>query len=152
MQYLEQDPLLVQTTIQLQYPEQGPFPVQTTMKLQYLEQDPFLVQTTIKFSVGVGINFSKLSFFWKCRRIRLKLVIFLFYDLPACNKKTEILLLATVLIDQLRSQFMFLLYKFLCHGLKHYKNIPQNDIFATKRKIFEPCKGSIADSRTQPSN
>ena len=46
----------------------------------------------------------KLSFF-KCRRIRLKLVIFyLFYDSPACDKKAEILLLATALIAHLRSQ------------------------------------------------
>ena len=32
-------------------------------------------------------------------------MVFLFYDLPVCNKKTEILLLTTVLRDHLRSQF-----------------------------------------------
>ena len=44
-------------------------------------------------------------FFFLCRRIRLKLVIFLFYNLLKCNKKAEILRLATVLIAHLRSKF-----------------------------------------------
>ena len=41
--------------------------------------------------------------FPKIVRIALKLVFF--YDLPACNKKAEVLSLATVLISNLRSQF-----------------------------------------------
>ena len=31
------------------------------------------------------MNIPIIIFFCKCRRIRLKLVIFLFYDLPACT-------------------------------------------------------------------
>ena len=33
------------------------------------------------------------------------MIFFLFYDLPACNKKAEILSLAIALKDHLRSQF-----------------------------------------------
>ena len=58
-----------------------------------------------KYLVGVEMNISKIIFFCKCRRISLKLVIFLFCDLPACNKKADILTLTTALIAHIRSQF-----------------------------------------------
>ena len=45
---------------------------------------------TVKSLVGVGMNISKIICFCKCRRIKLKLVIFLFYDLPTCNKMGDI--------------------------------------------------------------
>ena len=47
--------------------------------------------------------FRQLSFSTKCKRIRLKLFI-LFYDIPACNKRAEILPLATGDIAYLWSQ------------------------------------------------
>ena len=48
---------------------------------------------------------AKIIFFCKCRRIRLKLVICLYYDLTACNKKANNLPLTIALIAHLRSQF-----------------------------------------------
>ena len=43
------------------------------------------------------MHISKIFLFY-CKRVRLKLVIFLFYDLATCHKKAEILLLATILM------------------------------------------------------
>ena len=56
---------------------------------------------------GGGLNISKKKkfLFCKCRQIRLKPMIFLFYDLPACNKNAESLPLPTALTAHLRSQF-----------------------------------------------
>ena len=69
---------------------------------------------TVKWLVGVEIwgegekwviEHLQNYLFLTCKRIRLKIVIFLFYDLPASNKKAENLPLATTLIVHLRSQF-----------------------------------------------
>ena len=52
----------------------------------------------------------------------VKIYDFLFCDLPACNKKTEILPLATALVAHLRSQFDHVfaqLISTVCHVLMH---------------------------------
>ena len=71
--------------------------------------------TFLKFHVYVStkVTAPKLSFF-KAGELQVKLVIFLFYDLTACNYKTEILLLATALIAHLRSQFNHVFELLIC--------------------------------------
>ena len=87
------------------------------------------------------MNISKIAF-CKCRRIKLKLAIFLFYHLPTCNKKAEILPLATALIAHLRSQFNYafaLLIPMPCFkSVNFYHNRPKIKLFLQKNyKISE---------------
>ena len=57
--------------------------------------------------MGAAVNISKIIFFRKCKQIKLRLVIFLFRDPPACFKKADILPLTTTLIAHLRNQFNY---------------------------------------------
>ena len=104
--------------------------------------------------MGVGKNISKIIFFCKCRQIRLKLVIFLFYDLPVCNKRAEILPSATALMDHLRSQFndVFALLIPMPRFNSIIKMCLKISYFCKKMQKFRALWGSSPDSRTHPSH
>ena len=86
-------------------------------------------------------------------------MIFLFYNLPVCNKKAEILLLATAFIANLRSPFSHVFeLLILCHVLKpilsaktglklsyFYKNCKISELWRLRPKTpLPPAVGSVA--------
>ena len=62
------------------------------------------------------------NFFFLLKQSNLvETLIFLFYDVPACNNKAEIISLATALIAHLRSQFNYVFA--LLISMPHFKSI-----------------------------
>ena len=102
----------------------------------------------------MGVNIPKIIFFCKCRRIRLKLVIFLFYDLPACNKKADILRFTTAFIAlYTASLIMFLHCRFLYHVLKAliFAKIGLKLSYFCKKKTKKTAKSPSAQTSLPPT-